>query len=234
MPVATVCVHTGPCRHRCGHLARFPRISFRRGNPCPRLPLVPPRKAKRKAALGFALAVVACLCRVPDGELRCLPRLFVRGIRRRVSHKHLFSRQTYIYCLFTLPHTCILSRTLVHNGSAPCISRVLTRNLFVRRRSYLRADYAIDCSDTEEAWGGYKRVELLAWCGILLYPVGRPVGLSVYPGLCCASETADFMLCRYLVRPTRNKHRALCVPAHRHLTSLRLLDLRLSPRHLGE
>ena len=53
-------------------------------------------------------------------------------------------------------------------------------NLFARRRSYLRADYAIDCSDTEEAWGGYKRVELLAWFGILLYPVGRPVGLSVY------------------------------------------------------
>ena len=46
---------------------------------------------------------------------------------------------------------------------------------FDNGRSFLRADYAIECSDTE-AWGTYKRVELLAWFGILLYPVGRPVG----------------------------------------------------------
>ena len=44
---------------------------------------------------------------------------------------------------------------------------------FDNGRSYLRADYAIECSDTE-ASGSYKRVELLAWLGILLYPVGRP------------------------------------------------------------
>lgn len=46
---------------------------------------------------------------------------------------------------------------------------------FDNGRSYLRADYAIECSNTE-ASGSYKRVELLAWLGILLYPVGRPVG----------------------------------------------------------
>ena len=72
-------------------------------------------------------------------------------------------------CLCTLPHT--LSYTLVRNFPAPYLSRILAYTS--TRRSYLRADYAIDCSDTE-AWGSYKRVELLAWLGILLYPVGRP------------------------------------------------------------
>ena len=71
-------------------------------------------------------------------------------------------------CLCTLPHT--LSYTLVRNFPAPYLSRILAYTS--TRRSYLRADYAIDCSDTE-AWGSYKRVELLAWLGILLYPVGR-------------------------------------------------------------
>ena len=47
--------------------------------------------------------------------------------------------------------------------------------LLFRRLSYLRADFAIECSNTE-AGSSYSRVELLAWLGILLYPVGRPVG----------------------------------------------------------
>ena len=34
-------------------------------------------------------------------------------------------------------------------------------------QSYLRADYAVECSST-----AYARVELLAWLGILLFPVG--------------------------------------------------------------
>ena len=46
---------------------------------------------------------------------------------------------------------------------------------FDNERSFLRADYAIECSE-KDAWGSYKRVKLLAWLGILLYPVGRPAG----------------------------------------------------------
>ena len=56
---------------------------------------------------------------------------------------------------------------------APQLTHPRLSLLHASRRSYLRADYSIDCSDTE-AWGSYKRVELLAWLGILLYPVGRP------------------------------------------------------------
>ena len=41
---------------------------------------------------------------------------------------------------------------------------------FGNGRSFLRADYAIEC-DTE----AYARVEQLAWLGILLYPVGISV-----------------------------------------------------------
>ena len=48
----------------------------------------------------------------------------------------------------------------------------------LHRRSYLRADYAIECSDTN-AWSSYKRVELLAWLGIMLYPVGVSVLYSL-------------------------------------------------------
>ena len=48
----------------------------------------------------------------------------------------------------------------------------------LHRRSYLRADYAIECSDAD-AWSSYKRVELLAWLGIMLYPVGVSVLYSL-------------------------------------------------------
>ena len=44
---------------------------------------------------------------------------------------------------------------------------------FDNGRSFLRADYGIECgTDT------YARVEQLAWLGILLYPVGRPACLD--------------------------------------------------------
>ena len=56
---------------------------------------------------------------------------------------------------------------------------------FGNGRSFLRADYAIEC-DTE----AYARVEQLAWLGILLYPVGISV-------LC---EWAAIRTCACLVR----------------------------------
>ena len=76
---------TGPCRHRCGHLARFPLISLRQGARCARLPLVPSREARRDAARGLAVAAAARLRIRAHGELSCLSRLFVRGVRQRAE-----------------------------------------------------------------------------------------------------------------------------------------------------
>ena len=72
--------------------------------------------------------------------------------------------------------------------SAPMVSSAAFRAFSCEefdngRGYYLRADYAIDCSDMES----YKRVELLAWLGILLYPVGTSV---LYTFLILASRRA--------------------------------------------
>jgi len=152
---------TGPYLHCCGHLARLPCISLPQRHLRARSPLVPPRKAKRDAARGLAVAAAADIPGRPYGEQLCLPRLFVRGVRRRV-------RQLRVSCVLDTPRPYLYPIVLTQSHTLLCLAILQQTQPCPHRRSFLRADYAVDCSDT--------RVELLAWLGILLYPVGRPVG----------------------------------------------------------
>ena len=98
---------------------------------------------------------------------------FVEGICARDNRWFRRGRPTK-RLLAALPWLLLLS-FLVFPMVSSSAFRAFSCEEFDNGRSFLRADYAIECSNTE-AWGSYKRVEKLAWLGILLYPVGRPAG----------------------------------------------------------
>ena len=77
-----------------------------------------------------------------------------------------YANSVYLASVIRLGPTSTLVLTQSH--TLLCLAILQQTQPCPHRRSFLRADYAVDCSDT--------RVELLAWLGILLYPVGRPVG----------------------------------------------------------
>ena len=113
---------TGPYLHCCGHLARLPCISLPQRHLRARSPLVPPRKAKRDAARGLAVAAAADIPGRPYGEQLCLPRLFVRGVRRRV-------RQLRVSCVLDTPRPYLDPSP--HSISHPTLSRDSATNTAV-------------------------------------------------------------------------------------------------------
>lgn len=110
-------------------------------SPSPRI--LNQRKSKANALCGLAVAAYSFLFRLSHGEQYRSASFRYHSVKGKAR-----------------------TRVQVSNTAF----RAFSCEDFGNGRSFLRADYAIEC-DTE----AYTRVEQLAWLGILLYPVGISV-----------------------------------------------------------